>query len=170
MDASQQQTDVENVAVLQPIADGFRNYLKGDYSVSAEELLIDKAQLLTLTAPEMTVLIGGMRVLNANVSQAVHGVFTKQPGVLSNDFFVNLLDMATEWKPASGSSNLFEGRDRASGKVTWTATRVDLVFGSNSQLRAISEVYAQDDAKAAFTRDFIAAWVKVMNADRYDLA
>ena len=170
MDASQQQTDVENVAVLQPIADGFRNYLKGDYSVSAEELLIDKAQLLTLTAPEMTVLIGGMRVLNANVGQAVHGVFTKQPGVLSNDFFVNLLDMATEWKPASGSSNLFEGRDRASGKVTWTATRVDLVFGSNSQLRAISEVYAQDDAKAAFTRDFIAAWVKVMNADRYDLA
>ena len=170
MDASQQQTDVESVAVLEPIADGFRNYLKGDYSVSAEELLIDKAQLLTLTAPEMTVLIGGMRVLNANVSQAVHGVFTKQPGVLSNDFFVNLLDMATEWKPASGSSNLFEGRDRASGKVTWTATRVDLVFGSNSQLRAISEVYAQDDAKAAFTRDFIAAWVKVMNADRYDLA
>ncbi|MEJ6714616.1 MAG: catalase/peroxidase HPI [Rhodobacterales bacterium] len=170
MDASQQQTDVESVAVLEPIADGFRNYLKGDYSVSAEELLIDKAQLLTLTAPEMTVLIGGMRVLNANVGQAVHGVFTKQPGVLSNDFFVNLLDMATEWKPASGSSNLFEGRDRASGKVTWTATRVDLVFGSNSQLRAISEVYAQDDAKAAFTRDFIAAWVKVMNADRYDLA
>ena len=170
MDASQQQTDVENVAVLQPIADGFRNYLKGDYSVSAEELLIDKAQLLTLTAPEMTVLIGGMRVLNANVGQAVHGVFTKKLGVLSNDFFVNLLDMATEWKPASGSSNLFEGRDRASGKVTWTATRVDLVFGSNSQLRAISEVYAQDDAKAAFTRDFIAAWVKVMNADRYDLA
>ncbi|MDA0222857.1 MAG: catalase/peroxidase HPI [Proteobacteria bacterium] len=170
MDASQQQTDVESVAVLEPITDGFRNYLKGDYSVSAEELLIDKAQLLTLTAPEMTVLIGGMRVLNANVGQAVHGVFTKQPGVLSNDFFVNLLDMATEWKPASGSSNLFEGRDRASGKVTWTATRVDLVFGSNSQLRAISEVYAQDDAKAAFTRDFIAAWVKVMNADRYDLA
>ena len=170
MDASQQQTDVESVAVLEPIADGFRNYLKGDYSVSAEELLIDKAQLLTLTAPEMTVLIGGMRVLNANVGQAVHGVFTKKLGVLSNDFFVNLLDMATEWKPASGSSNLFEGRDRASGKVTWTATRVDLVFGSNSQLRAISEVYAQDDAKAAFTRDFIAAWVKVMNADRYDLA
>lgn len=170
MDASQDQTDVASVALLEPVADGFRNYLKGEYSVSAEELLIDKAQLLTLTAPEMTVLVGGMRVLNANVGQTQHGVFTKQPGVLSNDFFVNLLDMATDWKPSKAAANLFDGQDRASGAAKWTATRVDLVFGSNSQLRAIAEVYAQDDAKDRFARDFVAAWAKVMSADRYDLA
>ncbi|MCG8609633.1 MAG: catalase/peroxidase HPI [Pseudomonadales bacterium] len=168
-DATDAQTDAESFDVLEPIADGFRNYSKKAYSVSAEELLIDRAQLLTLTAPEMTVLIGGLRVLNANYDQASHGVFTQSPGVLSNDVFVNLVDMATEWKPVSASADLFEGRDRASGDLKWTATRVDLVFGSNSQLRALSEVYASDDGKAKFMKDFVNAWVKVMNADRFDL-
>lgn len=169
MDASQEQTDVESVAVLEPIADGFRNYLKGKYTVSAEELLVDKAQLLTLTAPEMTVLVGGMRILNANVGQSQHGVFTNHPDTLSNDFFVNLLDMGTEWKPSSEDDGVFEGRDRATGEVKWTGTRVDLVFGSNSQLRALAEVYAQSDAKEKFVKDFVAAWNKVMNADRFDV-
>ncbi len=169
-DATQEQTDVDAFAALEPIADGFRNYQKAKYSVSAEELLIDKAQLLTLTAPEMTVLVGGMRVLNANVGQSQHGVFTKRPGALTNDFFVNLLDMRTEWKATSEDRDLFEGRDRATGEPKWTATRVDLVFGSNSQLRAIAEVYGQDDAKERFVKDFVAAWKKVMNADRFDLA
>jgi len=166
MDASQEQTDVAACAVLEPIADGFRNYLKGKYSVSAEELLVDKAQLLTLTAPEMTVLVGGLRVLNANVGQTQHGVFTTRPGALTNDFFANLLDMGTEWKPAGDT---FEGHDRKTGKSRWTATRVDLVFGSNSQLRALAEVYASADAQAKFVQDFVAAWNKVMNLDRYDL-
>ncbi len=168
-DASQEQTDVESFAVLEPTADGFRNYLKGPSRVPAEELLLDKAQLLTLTAPEMTVLVGGMRALNANVGQAAHGVFTKRPGILSNDFFVNLLDMGTDWKPTSEAKEVFEGRDRATGALKWTATRVDLVFGSNSQLRALAEVYACDDAKETFVRDFSAAWNKVMNLDRFDL-
>ena len=168
-DASQEQTDAESFAVLEPVADGFRNYLKGPSRVPAEERLLDKAQLLTLTAPEMTVLIGGLRALNANVGQSASGVFTKRPGVLSNDFFVNLLDMGTEWKPTSEARDVFEGRDRATGTLKWTATRVDLVFGSNSQLRALAEVYAQDDAKASFVRDFVAAWNKVMNLDRFDL-
>ena len=168
-DATQEQTDIDSFAVLEPAADGFRNYQKKAYSVSAEELLLDRAQLLTLTAPEMTVLIGGLRVLNANYNQSKHGVFTEQPETLSNDFFVNLLDMHTEWKPASDKNDVFEGRDRATGKVKWTGTRVDLVFGSNSQLRALAEVYAQDDAKAKFVQDFVAAWNKVMNADRFDL-
>ncbi len=152
------------------LADGFRNYLKTKYAVSAEELLLDKAQLLTLTAPEMTVLVGGMRVLNANFGQSQHGVFTKRPETLTNDFFVNLLDMSTEWKAASGAEDVFEGRDRATGKLKWTGTRVDLVFGSNSQLRALAEVYACADSKEKFVRDFVAAWNKVMNADRFDLA
>jgi catalase-peroxidase len=169
-DASQDETDVESFAVLEPVADGFRNYLKADYSVSAEELLIDRAQLLTLTAPEMTVLVGGMRALNANVGQSQHGVFTKRPGALTTDFFVNVLDMATEWKAVSDAQDVFEGRDRATGDIKWTGTRVDLVFGSNSQLRALAEVYASDDSQEAFARDFVAAWVKVMNADRFDLA
>jgi catalase-peroxidase len=168
-DASQEQTDPESFAVLEPIADGFRNYEKAKYTVRAEELLLDKAQLLTLTAPEMTVLVGGMRALNANVGQSAHGVFTRQPGTLTNDFFVNLVDMGTEWTPVSEAADLFEGRDRATGALKWTATRVDLVFGSNSQLRALSEVYAQDDAKEKFVRDFAAAWSKVMNLDRFDL-
>ena len=166
-DASQEQTDPEGFAVLEPEADGFRNYQKKQYSVSPEELLLDKAQLLTLTAPEMTVLIGGLRVLGANHGGSSHGVFTANEGVLSTDFFVNLLDMGTKWTPAGDGS--YEGRDRASGELKWTATRADLVFGSNSQLRAIAEVYAQDDAKARFAQDFAAAWVKVMNADRFDL-
>ena len=168
-DASQEQTDVASFAVLEPIADGFRNYQKAEYTVTAEELLVDKAQLLTLTAPEMTVLVAGLRVLGANVDQAPHGVFTDRPGVLTNDFFVNLMDMGTEWRPA-GDGGLYEGRDRATGTVKWTGTRVDLVFGSNSQLRALAEVYACDDAKATFVRDFVAAWNKVMNLDRFDLA
>ena len=168
-DASQEQTDVESFAVLEPHADGFRNYLKGPSRVPAEERLLDKAQLLTLTAPEMTVLIGGLRALNANTGQSAHGVFTKRPGILSNDFFTNLLDMGTVWKPTSEAKEVFEGRDRATGDLKWTATRVDLVFGSNSQLRALAEVYAQDDAKASFVRDFVAAWNKVMNLDRFDL-
>ena len=169
-DATQEQTDVDAFAVLEPIADGFRNYQQAKYAVPAEELLVDKAQLLTLTAPEMTVLIGGMRVLNANVGQSRHGVFTRRPGTLTNDFFVNLLDMSTEWKPSSADQDVFDGRDRATGELKWTGTRVDLIFGSNSQLRAIAEVYGQDDAQARFVRDFAAAWNKVMNADRFDLA
>jgi catalase-peroxidase len=169
-DASQDQTDVESFSVLEPIADGFRNYQKGEYSMSAEELLVDKAQLLHLTAPEMTVLIGGMRVLGANTGQTKHGVFTVRPETLSNDFFVNLLDMSTSWKAQSDNANVFEGRDRASGKVKWTASRVDLVFGSNSQLRALAEVYGQSDAGKKFVKDFVAAWAKVMDADRFDLA
>jgi len=169
MDASQAQTDVESFAVLEPIADGFRNYQKGKYSVSAEELLLDKAQLLMLSAPEMTVLVGGMRAMNANVGQSQQGVFTRRPGALTNDFFVNLLDMSTEWKPASSEADVFEGTDRKTGKRKWAGTRVDLIFGSNSQLRALAEAYASDDSQEAFVRDFVAAWNKVMNADRFDL-
>ncbi len=170
MDASQEQTDVHGMAVLEPIADGFRNYLKGRFPVSAEELLVDRAQLLTLTAPEMTVLVGGLRALDANVGQSRHGVFTKRPQTLTNDFFVNLLDMGTEWKAVSDAKDIFEGTDRKTGQVKWTGTRVDLVFGSNSRLRALAEVYASSDANAKFVRDFVAAWHKVMNLDRFDLA
>jgi catalase-peroxidase len=169
MDASKEQTDIEAFAVLEPIADGFRNYEKGKFAVSAEELLIDKAQLLTLTAPEMTVLVAGMRVLDANYDGSKHGVFTNRPGALTTDFFVNLLDMGTVWSAAAGSDFVFEGRDRKTGAVKWTGTRADLVFGSNSQLRALAEVYAQDDSQAKFVHDFVAAWTKVMNADRFDL-
>ena len=168
-DASQEQTDAASFAHLEPVADGFRNYLKARYSVSAEELLIDRAQLLTLTAPEMTVLVGGLRVLGANHGKSRHGVFTKRPGTLTNDFFVNLLDMGTEWK-ATADENLFEGQDCKSGKLKWTGTRVNLVFGSNSELRALAEVYGSGDAQAKFVADFVAAWTKVMNADRFDLA
>jgi len=170
MDALAQQTDADSFAVLEPIADGFRNYLKGKFSVSAEELLVDKAQLLTLTAPEMTVLVGGMRVLNTNAGGAKHGVFTRRPEALTNDFFVNLLDMATVWDAVSNEADVFEGRDRATGKVTWTATRVDLVFGSNSQLRAVAEVYGCADSQEKFVHDFVSAWNKVMSLDRFDLA
>jgi len=170
MDASQEQTDVESFAVLEPVADGFRNYLKGKYAVPAEALLVDKAQLLTLTAPEMTVLVGGLRVLNANVGQSKHGVFTQRPGALTNDFFANLLDMGTEWKATSDAKDVFEGRDRKTGAVKWTGTRADLVFGSNSVLRALAEVYGSSDAQAKFVQDFVAAWTKVMNLDRFDLA
>ena len=169
MDASQEHTDVESAAVLEPIADGFRNYLKAEYTVSAEELLVDRAQLMTLTAPEMTVLVGGMRVLNANVDQSPHGVFTERPETLTNDFFVNLLDMSTTWAAASDTEDVFEGCDRATGAKKWTGTRVDLIFGSNSQLRAIAEVYGCDDGQGALVRDFVAAWDKVMNLDRFDL-
>ncbi len=169
MDATQDQTDVESFGFLEPLADGFRNYQRTKYSVSAEELLIDKAQLLTLTAPEMTVLIGGMRVLNTNVGAGQAGVFTQQPEALTNDFFVNLLDMSTEWKPLSKDDDAFEGRDRKTGALKWTGTRVDLVFGSNAQLRALAEVYATSDAQAKFVSDFVAAWNKVMNLDRFDL-
>lgn len=169
-DASPEQTDVEAFAVLEPLADGFRNYLKADYTVSAEELLVDRAQLLTLTAPEMTVLLGGMRVLGANSGQSQAGVFTTRPGTLTNDFFVNLLDMSTTWTAASEAGDTFEGRDSETGALKWTGSRVDLVFGSNSQLRAIAEVYACDDAQQAFVRDFVAVWDKVMNLDRFDLA
>ena len=168
-DAVQEKTDVEAFEVLEPYADGFRNYLKARYTVSAEELLVDKAQLLTLTAPEMTVLVGGMRMLNANHGQTKTGVFTTRPETLSNDFFVNLLDMGTEWKSTSDAEDVFEGRDRATGEVKWTASRVDLVFGSNSRLRAIAEIYASADAREKFARDFAAAWNKVMNADRFEL-
>jgi catalase-peroxidase len=169
-DASQEQTDVASFAVLEPAADGFRNYQKSRYAVTPEAMLVDRAQLLTLTAPEMTVLVGGLRVLGANFGQSSHGVFTKSPETLTNDFFVNLLDMGTEWKATSANEDLFEGRDRATGKVRWTGTRVDLVFGANSQLRAIAEVYACDDAQEKLVRDFVAAWNKVMNLDRFDLA
>src|SRR5229473_227783 len=169
-DASQEQTDVHSFAVMEPVADGFRNYLRSGQQLSAEELLVDRAQLLTLTAPEMTVLVGGMRALNANFGQAKHGVFTNRPETLTNDFFVNLLDMDTKWQASSASDGVFEGRDRATNKVKWTGTRVALLFGSNSQLRAIAEVYACDDSKGAFVKDFAAAWNKVMNLDRYDLA
>jgi catalase-peroxidase len=170
MDASQEQTDVESFELLEPIADGFRNYQKAAYTVSPEELLVDKAQLLTLTAPEMTVLVGGMRVLNANFGQSRHGVFTDRPETLTNDFFVNLLDMRTTWQPTSAAGDLFEGRDRVTGDVKWTATRVDLIFGSNSQLRALAEAYAQDDAREKFVRDFAVAFGKVMELDRFDVA
>jgi catalase-peroxidase len=169
-DASQQQTDVHSFAVLEPKADGFRNYFPPGHQLAEEELLVDRAQLLTLTAPEMTVLVGGMRALNANHGQSKHGVFTNRPETLTNDFFVNLLDMKTKWQASSTSEDLYEGRDRATGEIKWTGTRVDLVFGSNSQLRAIAEVYACDDSKEAFVKDFVAAWNKVMNLDRYDLA
>jgi len=170
MDASQEQTDVESFAVLEPVADGFRNYLKTKFSVSAEELLVDRAQLLKLTAPEMTVLVGGMRVLNTNFGQTQHGVFTKRPEALTNDFFVNLLDMGTTWKAASVVGDVFEGRDRKTGELKWTATRVDLIFGSNSQLRALAEVYGCEDSLELFLHDFVAVWNKVMNLDRFDLA
>ncbi len=170
MDASAEQTDVDSFAVLEPLADGFRNYLGGKYPVPAEELLVDRAQLLTLTAPEMTVLIGGMRVLNTNVGGAKYGVFTKRPEALTNDFFVNLLDMGTEWKATSDAKDVFEGRDRKTGALKWTGTRVDLLFGSNSVLRALAEVYGSSDAQTQFVQDFVAAWAKVMNLDRYDLA
>ncbi|NTH54872.1 catalase/peroxidase HPI [Agrobacterium rhizogenes] len=169
-DATQEQTDVESFAVLEPIADGFRNYQKGEYTISPEELLIDKAQLLTLTAPELTVLVGGLRVLNANTGQSQHGIFTKRPETLTNDFFVNLLDMGTAWKVSPDSKYVFEGRDRDTNEIKWTGTRIDLVFGSNSQLRALAEVYGQGDTQEKFVRDFVAAWTKVMNADRFDLA
>jgi catalase-peroxidase len=164
MDATAEQTDVESFGVLEPIVDGFRNYAKDRYSVPAEELLVDRAQLLTLTAPEMTVLVGGLRVLGA--SAGTHGRFTRRVGTLSTDFFVNLLDMATEWKP---QGDVFEGRDRKTGELRWTATRVDLVFGSNSVLRSLAEVYASSDAQAKFVADFVKAWTKVMNLDRFDL-
>jgi catalase-peroxidase len=169
-DASQEQTEVGSFGALEPSADGFRNYLKAKYSVSAEELLLDRAQLMTLTAPEMTVLVGGMRVLNANFDQSQHGVFTERPGALTNDFFVNLLDMGTTWKAESEADDVFEGRDRATGALKWTGTRIDLIFGSNSQLRAVAEVYGCEDSQELFLRDFIAAWNKVMNLDRFDLA
>jgi catalase-peroxidase len=170
MDASQEQTDAASFAVLEPIADGFRNYQKTRYAISTEELLVDKAQLLTLTAPEMTVLVGGMRVLNANVGQSRHGVFTKRPEVLTNDFFVNLLDMSTTWKATAEDDDVFEGRDRATGELKWTGTRVDLIFGSNSQLRALAEVYGCEDSQEKFLHDFVEVWNKVMNLDRFDLA
>ena len=169
MDASQNQTEAESFAVLEPVADGFRNYLKTKFFVSAEELLVDRAQLLTLTAPEMTVLIGGLRVLNTNFGQTQHGVFTKRPGTLTNDFFVNLLDMRTTWKAASEAGDMFEGRDRTTGEFRWTGTRVDLIFGSNSQLRALAEVYGCEDSQQKFVHDFVAAWNKVMNLDRFEL-
>jgi catalase-peroxidase len=169
MDASQEQTDAASFAVLEPKADGFRNYQKARYAIPAEEMLVDKAQLLTLTAPEMTALIGGMRVLNANYAGTPHGVFTRRPGALTNDFFVNLLDMRTAWSPSPAEDGVYEGRDRLTGDLKWTATRVDLVFGSNSILRALAEVYACDDAREKFVHDFVAAWNKVMNLDRFDL-
>ncbi|HRH14045.1 MAG TPA: catalase-peroxidase, partial [Azonexus sp.] len=169
-DASQAQTDVESFAVLEPVTDGFRNYTRQGVAGTATELLVDQAQLLTLTAPEMTVLIGGMRALNANFDHSAHGVFTRRPEALTNDYFVNLLDMGTKWQRSATSEGVLEGCDRATGELKWTGTVVDLVFGSNSQLRAIAEVYASDDAQPAFVRDFVAAWNKVMNLDRYDLA
>jgi catalase-peroxidase len=168
-DASQAQTDVHSFAVLEPRADGFRNYLRLGDEGAAAELLVDRAQLLTLTAPEMTVLVGGLRALGANYGQSKHGVFTKRPGTLTNDFFVNLLDMNTKWQKSAASEGVLEGRDRASGELKWTGTVIDLVFGSNSQLRAIAEVYASSDSEEAFAKDFVAAWNKVMNLDRFDL-
>jgi catalase-peroxidase len=169
-DATAEQTDVESVNMLEPHADGFRNYLKQDFKVSAEELLIDRAHLLGVSAPEMTALVGGLRVLGANYGGTSHGVFTDKPGQLTNDFFVNLMDMATEWNATSEAEDEFEGRDRATGKAKWTGTRVDLVFGSNSQLRALAEVYGASDAGPLFVKRFVQAWTKVMNADRFDLA
>ena len=169
-DASQEHTDVESFAVLEPLADGFRNYMKKHYTTSAEEMLVDKAQLLNLTAPEMTVLVGGMRVLNTNYNHSQLGVFTKNAEALSNDFFVNLLDLSTTWKASATSKDIFEGHDRITGELKWTGTRIDLIFGSNSELRALAEVYAFDDAKEKFIHDFVAAWDKVMNLDRFDLA
>jgi catalase-peroxidase len=169
MDATQEQTDVKSFAVLEPMADGFRNYTKTQYTLTTEELLVDKAQLLTLTAPEMTVLVGGMRSLEANYNNDKNGILTNRPGTLSNDFFVNLLDMSTKWKATSDKKEVFVGRDRKTGDVKWTATRADLIFGSNSELRALAEVYASSDAKEKFVKDFIAAWTKVMNLDRFDV-
>jgi catalase-peroxidase len=169
MDASQQETDVESFAVLEPVADGFRNYRRGEQFMMPEEALVDRAQLLTLTAPEMTVLVGGLRVLGANAGQSTHGVFTKQPETLTNDFFVNLLNMSTQWQPA-GSDGVYEGHDRKTNEIKWTASRVDLIFGSHSQIRALAEVYGSADAKEKFVKDFVAAWSKVMNLDRFDLA
>ena len=169
MDALQEQTDVDSFAVLEPKADGFRNYQKTHYAISAEEMLVDRAQLLTLTAPEMTVLVGGMRVLNTNFGGTQYGIFTKRPESLTNDFFVNLLDMNTTWNATNAEKTLFEGHDRETGKLKWTATRVDLIFGSNSQLRALAEVYACEDSHEKFVNDFIAAWNKIMNLDRFDL-
>jgi catalase-peroxidase len=169
-DATQEQTDAHSFAPLEPVADGFRNYVRAADTLSPEELLVDRAQLLNLTPPEMTILVGGLRVLNANFGQTRHGVFTKRPETLSNDFFVNLLDMGTVWKAVPGSENLFEGRDRKTGEVKWTATRADLVFGSNCELRALAEVYASDDSQEAFVQDFVEAWNKVMNLDRFDIA
>ena len=168
-DASEDWTDVESFAVLEPTADGFRNYLQAGQEGAPEDLLVERAYMLTLTAPEMTALVGGMRALNANTGQSQHGVLTDRPGTLSNDFFINLLDMNTEWNAAPTSEDVFEGRDRQTGEVKWTGTRVDLVFGSHSELRALAEVYACDDAQEAFVRDFVSAWTKVMNLDRYDL-
>src|SRR5712691_5679304 len=169
MDASQEQTDVDSFAPLEPAADGFRNYVRGKQRLSAEELLVDRAQLLTLTAPEMTVLVGGLRVLGANAGKSTHGIFTKKPETLTSDFFVNLLDMRTQWQPSAGSEGVYEGRDRKTNEVKWTGTRVDLIFGSHSQLRALAEVYACADSKEKFVKDFVAAWTKVMNLDRFDL-
>ena len=169
MDASQAHTDVESFEPLEPKADGFRNYLSGKQRLSGEEHLVDRAQLLRLNAPEMTVLVGGLRVLGANHGKSAHGVFTKKPGTLTNDFFVNLLDMGTQWQPVAGSEGVYEGRDRKTNAVKWTATRVDLIFGSHSQLRALAEVYGSSDAKEKFVKDFVAAWAKVMNSDRFDL-
>jgi len=170
MDASQQQTDADSFAPLEPRADGFRNYISGKRQFMApEEALVDRAQLLTLTAPELTVLVGGLRVLGANAGDSKHGVFTRKPGTLSNDFFVNLLDMGTQWQPAAGSEGVYEGRDRKTGELKWTGTRVDLIFGSHSVLRAVAEVYGSHDAREKFAKDFVAAWTKVMNADRFDL-
>jgi len=169
MDASQEQTDVDSFAPLVPTADAFRNYLRGEQRLSAEELLVDRAQLLTLTAPEMTVLVAGLRVLGANFGKSPHGVFTKEPETLTNDFFVNLLDMGTQWQPCAGSDGVYEGRDRKTNELKWTGTRVDLIFGSHSQLRALAEVYACADSKEKFVNDFVAAWTKVMNLDRFDL-
>jgi catalase-peroxidase len=169
-DATQEQTDVDSFAVLEPLSDGFRNFMKKKYSVSAEEMLVDKAQLLTLTPPEMTVLVGGLRVLNTNFDHSVHGVFTQRPETLTNDFFVNLLDISTTWKAASDAQDIFEGRDRKTGHVKWTGTRVDLIFGSNSELRALAEVYGCSDSQEKFVKDFVATWTKVMNLDRFDLA
>jgi catalase-peroxidase len=169
MDATKDQTDAASMAVLEPMADGFRNYMKKSYTLPTEALLVDKAQMLTLTAPEMTVLVGGMRALDANYNGSKHGVLTQRPGTLSNDFFVNLLDMNIEWKAKDATQEIFEGRNRKTEQVVWTATRADLIFGSNSELRALAEVYAANDAKEKFVKDFIQAWTKVMNLDRYDL-
>jgi len=169
-DASQEQTDIHSFAPLEPTVDGFRNYVRGKQLMSVEELLVDRAQLLTLTAPEMTVLVGGLRVLGANAGKSKHGVFTKKPGTLTNDFFANLLDMRTQWHPSAGSDSVYEARDRKTNEVKWTGTRVDLIFGSHSQLRALAEVYASADSKEKFVKDFVAAWSKVMNLDRFDLA